>query len=91
MGGAIGVAMDLAGGKTADDQQATNTESLIARFGEALGEKLGMKFDGAGQSVVSQFEIGCSPAFGASESTEGVDISKAVNARRAARLQLTVR
>ncbi|MGI4945842.1 MAG: hypothetical protein ACRYHQ_35665 [Janthinobacterium lividum] len=49
-GGAVGLAMDLSGGKTVEDQRAFNTDSAIARFGEALGEKLGMKFDADGKS-----------------------------------------
>ena len=48
--GPLGIAMDLAGGKTADDQHTTNTESLIAQLGKSLGERLGMSFDGAGNS-----------------------------------------
>ncbi len=50
VGGAVSMAMDLAGGKTADDQQATNTESLVAQLGKSLGERLGMSFDSEGKS-----------------------------------------
>ena len=50
VGGAVSMAMDLAGGKTADDQRATNTESLVAQLGKSLGERLGMSFDSEGKS-----------------------------------------
>lgn len=50
VGGAIGLAMDLSGGKTDQDRHAANTDSMIAEFGRALGEKLGMSFDGEGKS-----------------------------------------
>jgi hypothetical protein len=44
------LAMDLSGGKTADDQKANNTDSLIAKLGLAIGGALGMKFDADGKS-----------------------------------------
>lgn len=48
--GLAGIAADLSGGKTEQEQKEFNTESPLAKAGGALGGALGMKFDENGNS-----------------------------------------